>query len=111
MKSIIKSIPKTEDYLILSTKEIQNYNIRYEIGAARLSGPNPTTYNEVDALYQSRVDLKAPFIPGYKFVGWYKEESFNNLVTKIDPKNGTNLELFARFTKLDLSERAVFSSL
>ena len=37
--------------------------------------PNPTTYNEVDATYQSRVDLKAPFIPGYKFVGWYDDNN------------------------------------
>ena len=29
--------------------------------------------DSVDALYQSRVDVKAPFIPGYKFMGWYDD--------------------------------------
>lgn len=41
------------------------------------SDTNPSNIAVVGSyLYQTRIDLTVPSIPGYKFVGWYDEDSF-----------------------------------
>ncbi|MBQ7409383.1 MAG: InlB B-repeat-containing protein, partial [Alphaproteobacteria bacterium] len=54
--------------------EIQNYNIRYEIGAARLSAHNPNTYNTTTPEFT----LNNPELYGYQFKGWCLGDSSCN---------------------------------
>ena len=80
------------------------FTINYHLDGGKNDYRNPTSY----AYHETEeIQLFNPTKTDYTFVGWYKEESFINLVTSIDPKSEANYELFARFTKDDLSTSIV----
>ena len=80
------------------------FTINYHLDGGKNDYRNPESYAYSET---KPIELFNPTKTDYTFVGWYKEESFINLVTSIDPKSETNYELFARFTKDDLSTSTI----
>ena len=94
----------TEDVDVYPKFEEVTYKIYYHLDGGLNDYRNPTEYRYSD---DSSITLLPATKEDYAFVGWYKEESFVNLITTIDPKSETNFELFARFTKDTLATSKV----
>lgn len=94
----------TEDLDIYPKFEEVTYKIYYFLDGGINDYRNPTEFRYSDT---SIINLLPATKEDYAFVGWYKEESFKNLITTIDPKSEVNYELFARFTKETLATSKV----
>lgn len=85
-----KSQVKVEGNLPEENKVIKNITYHLEGGSNHTS--NPDTY-EVG----QEVDLYSPVRPGYRFMGWYTERSYENKITKITSVYEEDLELYAKW--------------
>jgi len=73
------------------------YSVTYEVFGGTNDSQNPTSYKASDATFS----LKDASKTGYEFGGWYKESSFETLVTAIEKGDKGHLKLYAKFTPIE----------
>ena len=69
------------------------YNVSYELNGGENDDNNLKTYN-IEQAYT----LKNPTRTGYTFVGWFKEETFDNQVTEITLGSYGDKKFYAKWT-------------
>lgn len=69
------------------------YTITYEYNGGVPQKPNRDEYYENTKTFK----LNEPVREGYTFVGWYKEKSFKNKITKIKKGTKKNFKLYAKW--------------
>ena len=72
---------------------LEGYTITYHNLEGATNGDNPLAYSSED----ETIVLKDATKPGYTFVGWYLEDTFDTQVTKIDSGSTGNREFYAKF--------------
>ena len=83
------SIPSNQT--LTAQWSINEYYIEYNLDGGTNNSDNPNTYTVEDT-----VTLKPASKPGYTFVGWYTEPSFENEITSFSSEIG-NIVLYAKF--------------
>lgn len=96
MMSPLKPAGKTATLYAMYT--INTYGIRYVLPEGAVNSPK----NKTEYTVAKTMSLKKPSLPGYVFVGWYKEytpeNGYKQKVTKLSKGKQTgNLTLYARF--------------
>ena len=86
----------TGDIDLFAKFEVIDYDIIYNLDGGINSSSNPNTYtiNDEITLFDAHKD-------GYTFIGWYKENTFDNKVTKIEIGTTDTVNLFAKFEVID----------
>ncbi len=81
------------DVTLYAKWSLKTYNITYNLEGGTNNKNNPSTFN----IQSADITLQAPTKTGYKFVGWYTDNGYDNSITKI--ANGTygNIELYAKW--------------
>ncbi len=82
----------SDDTSIMAVYEPITYRIAYN-----LNGGTFTNTYIYEYTIEDRVTLPTPSKSGYAFVGWYKESTFETIVTGINPGSFGNIELYACF--------------
>ena len=88
-----EELPETmpaNDITVEAKREINSYDITYDLAGGVNNSENPTTYTIESGL----ITLKNPTREGYTFVGWYNGEQ---LVTTIDSNTLENITLTAKW--------------
>ena len=82
-----------KDITLYAKWSLENYKITYNLEGGTNNKNNPSTFN----IQSADITLQAPTKTGYKFVGWYTDNGYDNSITKI--ANGTygNIELYAKW--------------
>ena len=62
-----------------------------------VENPNPEKFTSDDEMFS----LLSPTRDGYLFEGWYFDEEFDNEAIEIDPSIGEDIELYAKWTKIE----------
>lgn len=95
-RTVLRFTEKRAEKISLRAKyRVFEYRIGYYLNGGINSESNPSLYTA----YTSYV-LQNPTRSGYAFVGWYTEETFENLITEIKHLTG-NLVLYAKWVKLN----------
>ena len=91
----VKKIPtgSTGDITLYAKYELANYTITYELDGGTNSQNNQETYN----MNSNDIVLEDPTKNEYKFIGWYKENTFENKVESIPTGSTGNITLYAKF--------------
>ena len=81
------------DVTLYAKWSLETYKITYNLEGGTNNKNNPSTFN----IQSADITLQAPTKTGYKFVGWYTDNGYDNSITKI--ANGTygNIELYAKW--------------
>ncbi len=69
------------------------YEIQYVLGLENAENNNPSTY----ITDGEDIILQDPVRPGWEFLGWYTEETFNNKITSIKGNAHTDYTLYAKW--------------
>ncbi len=86
---------RTGDFTLYAKWSQSDYNIYYELNGGENDPENPTNYNIDDEIV-----LKNPTKAGYKFDGWFKEDTFKTRVTKIALGSSGDITLHAKWTAI-----------
>jgi len=93
----------TENLEIYPCFERITYSITYHLDGGTNNFNNPSSYFASDETIYLLPATKEDYI----FIGWYKEESFINLISQITPSEEKSIDLFARFTTNTLANSKV----
>lgn len=86
---------RIEETIALQKPLANVYTINYVLDGGTNSPSNPTSVSSSS----SNITLQPATKSGYKFLGWYKDSSFNNYIEKIKPSTMSgDLTLYAKFT-------------
>ena len=69
-----------------------SYTIQYELNDGTNNDANPNGYR-----FGSSIKLNNPTREGYKFLGWYTDDNYQNQITEITDSTAENLVLYAKF--------------
>ena len=69
-----------------------SYTIQYELNDGTNNDANPNGYR-----FGSSIKLNNPTREGYKFLGWYTDDKYQNQITEITDSTAENLVLYAKF--------------
>lgn len=86
-----------------------SYQVTYHLDGGTNHANNQSTYT-----YGTRIDLLAPSKTGYRFDGWFSNDTLTNAKTAITESDNGNITLYAKWSKnvhlLSLSEAKVDGS-
>lgn len=77
--------------------EVTRYSITYHLNDGINSENNPTEYT----YFTNTIILQNPLKVGYDFIGWCRDESFNNITTEIIKGSCENIDLYAKWKVID----------
>ena len=88
---------KISDVTFTPIFELHKYKITYELNGGTNNADNPETYTVEDTA-KDAVTLQDPVKDGYKFTGWYKDQT---LVEAIEAGSTGDIELTANWEKIN----------
>ena len=84
-----------EDRTDGETPEEESYTITYELKGGENNSENPSIYTAS----MEDITLKAPNKDGYKFIGWYSDENYEDKITSIPQGSTGDKTLYAKWKK------------
>ena len=79
--------------MAIKKSDNKNYKITYELDGGTNSKNNPSTYTKTS----NDIVLANATKTGFDFLGWYKEESFENKIETITKGSKGNITLYAKY--------------
>ena len=84
---------QAEDLTLFAKWKLENYLIDYNLSGGTNNAQNPKTYTIED----NTIVLKKPTKVGYEFIAWYKENTFETVVTEIPSGSNGIISLHAKW--------------
>lgn len=78
-----------------ANNESVKHSIEYNLDGGENNKDNPTSYEENN----DEIALKDPVKAGYKFLGWYTDNTFKNHITMIPANSTQDYKLYAKWEK------------
>lgn len=84
---------KDSDVTLTAKWTPSSYSLTYNLSGGTNSLQNPKSFT----IETPTIKLKDPSKNGYKFVGWYTDQSYNDPITEISAGSHTNITLYAKW--------------
>ncbi|MDR2822605.1 MAG: InlB B-repeat-containing protein [Acholeplasmatales bacterium] len=97
-------LSNSSTHTLYAKYEINEYQITYVLDDGINSIYNVTSYTVLD----ETIILESPSKEGYSFIGWYQENTFENLLISIDTSLARDVTIYAKYS-LSIYEVTLFS--
>lgn len=84
---------KDSDVTLTAKWTPSSYSLTYNLSGGTNSFQNPKSFT----IETPTIELKDPSKNGYRFAGWYTDQSYNNPITEISAGSHANITLYAKW--------------